>query len=181
MFSGAKDDGLPPNVLRALDDFLAESHSKLLVVLPLRDEREKDSKKPARSALMMESFEPNASPEQLVAQLEVIGRHAASGLYNALEHRRIPMRWIRLPLAKLQEGLGGKTRAIMAAIGVALAVFLVMMVVIPYPLKMEAKGQLLPEDAPLDLLPLAGPRGGLSGRGSIRQRRGTGPVPGAHV
>ncbi|MBV9122190.1 MAG: secretion protein HlyD, partial [Planctomycetes bacterium] len=35
VYSGTKDDSLPPNVLKALDAFLAESHSKLLVILPL--------------------------------------------------------------------------------------------------------------------------------------------------
>src|SRR5205085_4481652 len=56
VYTGTKDDSLPPNVLQALDAYLAESNSKLLVVLPLRDEREKESKKMPRSALLMECF-----------------------------------------------------------------------------------------------------------------------------
>src|SRR5207302_1388684 len=36
IYSGTKDDTLPPNVIHALDDYLAESTSKLLVVVPLR-------------------------------------------------------------------------------------------------------------------------------------------------
>jgi hypothetical protein len=152
VYSGTKDDSLPPDVLEALDDYLAESHSKLLVVLPLRDERETENenkhniKNPPRSALVMEAFEPNTAPEQLVAQLEVVGRHAASALYNAVEHRRIPMRFIWQPIATVQEGLGGKTRAILYTIGAALVVLMIAMVVVPYPLKMDARGQLLPEE-----------------------------------
>jgi hypothetical protein len=144
-FSGAKDDTLPPNVLQALDDYLAESNSKFLVALPLRDERESESKRPPRSVLLMESFEPNTSPEQLIARLEVVGRHATSALYNAVEHRRIPGRWIWQPVARLQEGLGGKARAIGISIAAALVVLLAVFVFVPYPLKMDAKGQLLPE------------------------------------
>jgi hypothetical protein len=139
-----KDDTLPPNVNKALDAYLAESNSKLLVVLPLKDERESESKKPPRSAIMMECFEPAASPEQLVARLEVVGRHATSALYNAAEHRRIPMRFLWAPLAKVQDGLGGKARAIVTLIGVGLVLLIAALVVVPYPLKMEAKGQLLP-------------------------------------
>jgi hypothetical protein len=145
VYSGTKDDTLPPNVLHALDEYLAESNSKFLVALPLKDEREEEGHKPPRSALLMEAFEPNSSPEQLIARLEVVGRHATSALYNAVEHRRIPGRWIWQPVARVQEGLGGKARAIGISIGIGLVVLAAVLTFVPYPLKMEAKGQLLPE------------------------------------
>ncbi len=69
VFTGAAGDALPADVSKALDAYLAESNSKLLVVLPLKDERDEkegEPKKPARAALMMECFEPNAAPEQTV-------------------------------------------------------------------------------------------------------------------
>jgi len=144
VYSGTKDESLPPDVLDALDNYLAESNSKLLVVLPLKDEREEESTKPVRSALLMECFDPPASAEQLVARLEVVGRHCASALYNAAEHKRIPMRFLWSPLAKVQEGLGGKTRAIIVAVTAAVVAIVLAMIFVPYPLKMDAKGQLLP-------------------------------------
>src|SRR5207237_10935021 len=91
-YNGIKDDSLPPKVLTALDDYLAESNSKLLVILPLRDEREKESKKPPRSAIIMESFEPSTDTEQPLARLDVVGRHSAPALYTAVEQRRSPGR-----------------------------------------------------------------------------------------
>ena len=48
VFTGTKDDSLPPKVYKALDDYLAESNSKLLVVLPLRTTRDEKKKPPAR-------------------------------------------------------------------------------------------------------------------------------------
>lgn len=156
VYSGTRDDTLPPAVLKALDGYLAESNSKLLVVLPIRDDREKDSPRPPRSALMMECFEPNQAAEQMVSRLEVVGKHSAPALYNALEHRRIPMRFIWMPIAKVQEGLGGKARAIIYSVLAALAVFSVAMVVVPYPLKMDAKGQLLPEKREWLFTPIEG-------------------------
>jgi hypothetical protein len=146
VYSGTKDDGLPPDVMKALDEYLAESNSKVLVVLPLKDEREKDSKKPPRSALMMECFESQQTPEQLIARLEVVGKHAAPALYNAVEHRRIPMRILWMPLAKVQDGLGGKAQAIAASIGVGLLLLVAMLYFVPYQLKMDSTGQLLPEE-----------------------------------
>lgn len=145
VYSGAKDDGLPPAVLAALDAYLAESNSKLLVVQPLRDERDTSSPQPARSALFVECFEPMLAPEQMLAQVEVIGRHAAPALHNAVEHRRIPMRWLWLPLAKLQDGLGGKARAIAITVAACVALLALAMVCVPFPFKMEASGQLLPQ------------------------------------
>jgi hypothetical protein len=54
----------------------------------------------------MECFESPPDPAQAIARLEVVGRHASSALYNAIEYCRIPMRFLWLPLAKVQEGLG---------------------------------------------------------------------------
>jgi hypothetical protein len=144
-FTGAKDESLPPRVLEALDEYLAEANSKLLVIQPLKDERQKDKNLPARSALIMECFDPPEDPQQLIARQDIVGKHAATALYNAVEHRRIPMRFLWMPLATVQEGVGGKTKAATLAIIVALFTLLCVLVLVPYPLKLEATGQLLPE------------------------------------
>ncbi len=143
VFNGARDDSLPPKVLSALDAYLAESNTKLLVVQPLKDERE-SGRRPPRSALVMECFEPPTEPQQLLARLDVVARHATPALYNAVEHRRIPGRWVWQPLASLQDGIGGKAKAI-TAVCIGLASFLIaMMFLVPYELKMDSTGKLLP-------------------------------------
>jgi hypothetical protein len=146
IYAGVKDDALPPKVLHALDAYLGESNSKILVVMPLHDERDKESKKPARSALLMECFETNLQPEQLIARLDVVGRHAAPALYNAGQYRRIPMRFLWLPLAYVQDGLGGKTKAIITAVVAGVAALVLAMVFVQFPLRMEANGPLLPRE-----------------------------------
>jgi len=145
VFQGTQDDSLPPKVLSAMNDYLHESNSKLLVVQPLKDEREgKDSKAPARAAVVMECFEPPAEVQPLLDRLDVVTRHATSALYNAVEYRRIPMRFLWMPIAKAQEGLGGKSRFIWAMVLMGLAGLIAAMVLVPYPLKMDANGRLLP-------------------------------------
>jgi hypothetical protein len=146
VYKGTKDDTLPPNVLAALDAYLAESNSKLLVLQPLRDEREKDKLRPPRSALLMECYEPPAETEPLINRLDVVARHAGPSLYNAVELKRIPFRFLWLPVAKIQEGLGGKTKAIVYSIGAALVLLTIAMILVPYPLKLDSNGQLVPED-----------------------------------
>lgn len=144
VYSGAKDDALPPKVIKALDAYLAESNSKFLVVMPLPDERETAKKKKARSAIMMESFETSQDLDQKVARLEVIGRHATTALYNSAEYKRIPMRFIWFPLAKVQDGLGGKAQAIVTLVGLSLVALILAMIFVPYPLRMDATGTFQP-------------------------------------
>lgn len=143
-FKGVKDAGLPPDVSHALDEYLNESQPKLLVVQPIRDEREKDTKKPARSVLVMESFNPPEQTEPMIQRLEVVGKHAAPALYNAAELKRVPLKFLWWPIAKVQEGLGGKARFYTVAVAVLLAILVGVMILVPSPLKMEAKGHLQP-------------------------------------
>lgn len=144
VYKGTKDEGLPPDLSHALDEYLAESQPKLLVVTPIRDDREKDNNKPARSILLMESFNPPEQVEPLIQKLDVVGKHSAGALYNAAEMKRVPFGVIWRPLGKLQEGIGGKGR-FYTALGVTAAVLLAtIMVLVPYPLKMDAKGEFLP-------------------------------------
>jgi hypothetical protein len=146
VFKGTKDAGLPPDVAEALDNYLHESQPKLLVVQPIRDDREKDAAKPARSVLVLESFNPPENADPLIQRLDVIAKHAAPALYNAAEMRRVPLKFLWWPLAKLQEGVGGKAKFITMSILLLVAVLIGCMIAVPYPLRMEAKGQLLPEE-----------------------------------
>ena len=153
-FKGTKDPGLPPAVADALDNYLHESQPKLLIVQPVRDEREKDMTRPARSVLVMESFNPPEQTEPLVQRLDIVTKHAAPALYNAAQMKRVPLKFLWWPIAKVQEGLGGKRRFLAISIAVLLALIIGVMAAPPSTLppltgaelRMEAKGQMLPEE-----------------------------------
>src|SRR5207244_3806194 len=114
-------------------------------VMPLRDERE-DKERPCRSAVMIECFEPNLTAEALLARIDVLVKHASPAMYNVLEHHRVPFRWLLVPIANIRDSLRGK-RGTWAALIVAAAVVLVTaMVIVPYPLRLYAKGKFLPKD-----------------------------------
>ncbi len=146
VFKGEKDESLPPAVLHALDDYLAESQPKLLIVLPIRDEREKDDRKPARSVLLLESFNPPENVEPLIQKLEIVGKHAAPALFNAAEMKSIPLKTVWWPVKKVQDGLGGKARLITGSIIFGLIALTLAMIFVPYQLKMDAKGELQPRE-----------------------------------
>lgn len=156
IFQGIKDESLPPKVLSALDQYLAESGSKLLAIYPLKapekdkeksqqEERSGKKVKPARAALVMECFDPPLEPQQLLARLDVVTQHAETSITNALEYDRVPLRWLWLPIARFEEVVGGRGKAIMAAVFIGIAILISALMFVPYPLKMESSGQLLPE------------------------------------
>jgi hypothetical protein len=144
VYRGARDERLPPTVLDALDSYLAESSSTLLAVLPLREEAA--GPKAPRFALLLECFEPVEAPEPVIGRLEVVGRHAAGALKNAAAHQRIPLRWLGQSLAALQDGLGGRGAALGVLLTAVVVGLFIAMTCLPYPLKMEASGQLLPRE-----------------------------------
>jgi hypothetical protein len=146
VYKGHKDEGLPPDLSHALDEYLAESQPKLLIVTPIRDDREKDDTKPARSILLLESFNPPEQVEPMIQRLDLIGKHAAGALYNAAEMKRIPFGMLWRPLGRIQEGLGGKARFYWSLGILAVVALAVAMVFVPYQLRMEAKGEFLPHD-----------------------------------
>ena len=152
-FKGEKEDGLPPDVSYALDNYLNESQPKLLIVQPIRDEREKDATKPARSVMVLESFNPPEQTEPMVQRLEIVGKHAAPALYNASQMKKVPLRFLWWPIQKVQEGVGGKARFIGIAATILLAVAIGLLSAPPsWPpiygaaLRVESKGQLLPAE-----------------------------------
>ncbi len=155
-FKGEKDPGLPPAVATALDDYLHESQPKLLIVQPVRDERETDKTKPARAVLVMEVYNPPEQVEPIVQRLDVVAKHAAPALYNAAEMKRVPLKFLWWPLAKLQEGLGGKRRFYAVGAVVLLAVLIGTMTAVPATLRMEAKGQLQPVELQKVFPPMEG-------------------------
>jgi hypothetical protein len=151
-YRGDRDDTLPPKVLDALDAYLAEQNPKLLVLVPIRDPREKpkegskEALKPCRSAVLLEVFDPPEQTALMEQKLEVVAAHSATALYNAAEMKRVPLKPLWWPLMRIQQGLGGKARFwTFFTIGL-LAALTAVMTLVPYPLKLDAKGKVVPLD-----------------------------------
>ena len=88
--------------------------------------------------------------------MEVVAKHAAPAASTTpcVELKRIPFKALWWPVLKLQEGLGGKKRFIGFLIAFGLVLLTAIMVLVPYPLKMDAKGQFLPEQVKLVFAPV---------------------------
>ena len=156
VYQGKAEEGLPPKVAESLDRYLAESHCKLLIVVPLRDAREENLRQPCSSALMVEAFEPSLTPDQLDQRLEIVASHATSALYNAVQHRQMPLRTISRWVGRLQQRFRGWGLAKLVAMSVLAAAIVVVFGYLQVPLRLEAKGQLLPKQRQIVYAPIAG-------------------------
>jgi multidrug efflux pump subunit AcrA (membrane-fusion protein) len=155
VYTGARDPGLPPAVLEALDRYLAESNSKLLVLLPLRPGADGDAA-PADAALLAESFDPALTLPQLEGRLQALTPHTAGALHNALEHERASGGLLRRCCDRLRTWTDGRTfrKALLAAGTVVVLVGALALV--PAPLRVDARGHLLPVERQVVHAPLHG-------------------------
>src|SRR5262249_9401668 len=146
LYTGEQLEGLPPAVRDALDDYLAESGSKLLAVTLLRGTDKDGAPTEPLGALIGEQLQDATAPDSLSPRMEVVAQHGAIAVANALTHHRVFLlpvwrtvgnatEWMRgNRLAKLALAVGG-TAAVTAA-----------MVFIPLELRMEGRGTLVPEN-----------------------------------
>lgn len=152
-FDGDTSD-LAPQIERAVNDYVDESHTKQLAVLPLREkdleeekpgERKQKKREKILGAVIVEQLVDGSKPEGMMQRIDVVRSHSSTALTNAQEHESLFL----LPLWKLL----GKTQLLVTArnlpktllalilIGGAIAA----MCYVPYDFNVVADGKLLPE------------------------------------
>lgn len=153
-FTGDTSD-LAPQVEKAVNAYVDESHTKQIAVLPLResDKQLEDTPKDRRDkkrenilgAIVIEQLVDSRPPEGMLQRIDVVRRHSATALTNAQEFETLFL----LPLWRLL----GKTRVLMTArnlpktiVGGALvAGAIIALCTVPYDFNMVADAKLRPE------------------------------------
>ncbi|QDU59492.1 hypothetical protein Pan216_03200 [Planctomycetes bacterium Pan216] len=145
VFTGQFEEHWPADITLALEKYLEESPSKLIIVIPMKDDREFGLKSVADVALIVEMVEDLATPDELAAKIEVVTRHGSPALFNALEYRRIPLLPVWRSIGNATQYWRGRrlSKAMMVLIGIAIVT--VAMFVIPWPLRLEGRGELVPD------------------------------------
>ena len=144
---------LAPQVEKAVNAYVDESHTKQLAVLPLREiddsgDDDDAAKKRADNilgVLVIEQLVDGRQPEGLLQRVDVVRRHSGTALTNAAFHESLFL----MPLWRLI----GKSRVLVAArnlpktIAAAIAVTAVAatLTLVPYDFTVTADGKLLPE------------------------------------
>lgn len=146
---------MAPQVEDAVQEYVDESHSKTVAVLPLarprRDPEEEEASKredPEQpiGALIVEQIEDSRVPDKMLQRVDVVGRHSATALANSLEHNN-------LFLMPVWRAIGNqkwvvKTRTLPKTLSISAAVLaaLVVLAVWPANFTLRAKGSIEPVD-----------------------------------
>ena len=147
---------LAPQVERAVEEYVDESHTKMVAVFPLTrqklsdtDQEYEDPNKREKveqpfGALIVEQIEDNRIPERTRKRIEIVADHACSAMGNAIDYNSIFL----MPLWRLV----GKSKVLLTArmlpktISVSLLVIalIVFLCIFPWDFNMQTPGSLEP-------------------------------------
>ena len=143
---------LSPQVEKAVNAYVDESHTKQIAVLPLReaDPLSDDPNRPKRrenmlGAIVIEQLVDSRPPEGLLQRVDVVRRHSSTALTNAQSHEGLFL----LPLWRFI----GKSRVLVTArnlpktilASIVMAAAIAAMWLVPWDFTVTADGKLLPE------------------------------------
>ncbi len=148
---------LPPQIEDAIHDYVDETHTKTVAVLPLfkpsdyvpdgdEAKRLQEEKEEVVGCLIVEQIEDSRPPAEFAKGVELVSEHSARALSNAVEHNSLFL----MPLWRLLGNMGWvisartlpKTLAVLAAVLAVIAG----LIFIPWDFDMKAKGKLQPQD-----------------------------------
>jgi len=145
---------MAPQVEEAVQEYVDESHTKMLAVLPLRRPRREDEQEdtdrreaaePPIGALIVEQIEDVRVAEKLRQRVEVVSRHSATALTNALEHNSLFLMPVWRTIGKARWLVKARTLPKTLLATAAIVATLVALFVVPYDFKLNCKGTLEPE------------------------------------
>lgn len=153
-FTGDTSD-LAPQVEKAVNAYVDESHTKQLAVLPLREsdkniddspEARRDKKREnVLGAIVIEQLVDSRPPEGMLQRIDVVRRHSATALTNAQEFEGLFLLPLWRALGKTQVLMTARNlpKTLLATVAILAAIFA--LCTVPYDFTMVADGKLLPE------------------------------------
>jgi multidrug efflux pump subunit AcrA (membrane-fusion protein) len=144
---------MAPQVEEAVQEYVDDSHSKTVAVLPLRREKpvddETDLDTPREpsvpvGALIVEQIEDSRVPEKMLHRVEVVTQHSSTALANALEHQNLFLMPLWRALGKAKWVV--QARTLPKTIGISVGVVSAILILCFWPADFEVncKGTLEP-------------------------------------
>lgn len=147
---------LAPQIEIPLTEFLQESNSRMVLVVPLREpppiQTEEEENQPKRDrkprkvfgCLVIEQFTDSEPRHEVTEYGDLLTRHAAAALHNGLTYQSLFLLPVWRQLGKLQEWTRGrklvKTLGVLAAIAVVGSI----LAFVPWDFRVQGKGRLMP-------------------------------------
>jgi multidrug efflux pump subunit AcrA (membrane-fusion protein) len=147
---------LAPQVEEAIEDYVDESHTKMIAVFPLRrknvnegdseeTEQNKTPKEPPFGAIIIEQIEDNRVPDRMKKRMDVVVEHAQSAVGNALDHNSVFLMPLWRTIGKSKVLVTARMLPKTIAVAVALLVLILALVFNPWNFNMYCSGTLEPE------------------------------------
>src|SRR5262245_37608574 len=156
-YTGSTED-LPPQIEQAIEEYVDQSYTKSLAVIPLRKPKPIDTGSQQQQqqveeqahtgeiigALVIEQIESEIPRDILAPRLDLVYEHSARSLTNALEHNGLFLMPVWRTIGKAKWVVQAQTlpKTVMITAGVLLV--LLASIIIPGDFDMGAKGQLQP-------------------------------------
>jgi biotin carboxyl carrier protein len=146
-------EGLAPDIRDALEMYVDESGSKVVIVTLLyqpeaieTDDTKEHKEKVPFGCLVAEQIGDELAPTDMHARTEVVSRHAATALWNSQEHHKIFMKPVLKAMGSPWRMFRGRTLAKIAAVVAGVLLLVTALAFIPCTLTIEGHGSMLPED-----------------------------------
>ena len=148
----------PPSLQEPLADFLAESGTRRLTIVPLFEpepfipdrersesdiEKKRERKQPF-GCLIAEQLSHNEGSGNLTERAEILGDHIAASLANARAHHRIFLQPLFSAIGAAKERLYGRRLLKTIAFTSVIAAVVASLVLIQWDYRVEAEGRLMP-------------------------------------
>ena len=152
VYTGDTSD-FPPQIERTLENYVDESHCKMVAVQPLfQRKREDNEDRPLQrrkrlrpfGVLIVEQIEDSQVTERTRKRITIVADHAGSALGNALEHQSIFLLPLWKLLGKSKKLVVGETLPKTFAVTALLVALIAILVFMPYPFQMHCTGTLEP-------------------------------------
>jgi biotin carboxyl carrier protein len=153
-------EGLAPDIRDALEMYVDESGSKVVVVTllhkPETEQVTESKEKVPFGCLVAEQIGDELAPTDMHARTEVVSRHASTALWNSQEHHRIFLKPLWRAMGSPWRMFRGRTLAKIGAGLAALLLFVLAMAFIPCTLIIAGDGSMLPDQRHKIYAPVAG-------------------------
>ncbi len=155
MFYHGDTANLAPQVEAAVEEYVDESHTKMIAVFPLvrkninaGDSEETEENKlppePPFGAVVIEQIEDSRLPERMKKRMEIVVEHACTAVGNALDHHQVflmPL-WSAIGKSKVLTTARMLPKTLSVLIGLILLVLA--LIFVPWDFNMHCKGTLEP-------------------------------------
>jgi multidrug efflux pump subunit AcrA (membrane-fusion protein) len=142
---------MAPQVEVAVQEYVDDSHSKTVAVIPLRrprpdaeEEQDADEDNEPIGALIIEQIEDARPKEGLLQRVDVVSSHSSTALANALEHQNLFLMPLWRTLGKATWIVQARTLPKTIAIAVAVVAAVMALVFVPADLELKGDGTLEP-------------------------------------